>query len=58
MTIFITTEGDTDLALYQPAGGSLNPASGQIPWLIGYHYAKQDGRKVFKKATVGMADVC
>ncbi|TYP95070.1 3-oxoacyl-[acyl-carrier-protein] synthase III [Fodinibius salinus] len=51
------TEGDTDLALYQPAGGSLNPASEQTV-ADGLHYAKQDGRKVFKKATVGMADVC
>lgn len=51
------TEGDEDLALYQPAGGSLNPASEKTV-ADGMHYAKQDGRKVFKKATVGMADVC
>lgn len=50
------SEGDTDLALYQPAGGSLNPASEQTV-ADRLHYAKQDGRKVFKKATVGMADV-
>lgn len=50
------TEGDTDLALYQPAGGSLNPAS-EDTVASRLHYAKQDGRTVFKKATVGMADV-
>jgi 3-oxoacyl-[acyl-carrier-protein] synthase-3 len=50
------TEGDTACALYQPAGGSLNPAT-QETVANRDHYAKQDGRTVFKKATVGMADV-
>ncbi|MFH5833491.1 beta-ketoacyl-ACP synthase III [Halalkalibaculum sp. DA3122] len=50
------TEGDTDCALYQPAGGSLNPASEQTV-AQGQHFIKQDGRTVFKKATEGMADV-
>lgn len=50
------SEGDTDLALYQPAGGSLNPAS-ESTVAKRLHYAKQDGRTVFKKATVGMADI-
>lgn len=50
------SEGDTDLALYQPAGGSLNPATEQTV-AERLHFAKQDGRTVFKKATVGMADV-
>lgn len=50
------SEGDTDLSLYQPAGGSLNPAS-EDTVVDRLHYAKQDGRTVFKKATVGMADV-
>lgn len=50
------TEGDTNCALYQPAGGSLNPASEQTV-ALGKHYIKQDGRTVFKKATEGMADV-
>lgn len=50
------TEGDTQGALYQPAGGSLNPASEQTI-AERLHFAKQDGRTVFKKATVGMADV-
>ena len=50
------SEGDTNLALYQPAGGSLNPAS-EDTVKNRLHYAKQDGRTVFKKATVGMADV-
>lgn len=50
------SEGDTNLSLYQPAGGSLNPASEQTV-ADRLHYVKQDGRTVFKKATVGMADV-
>lgn len=50
------SEGDTDLSLYQPAGGSLHPAS-SVTVDNRMHYAKQDGRTVFKKATVGMADV-
>src|SRR6056297_1343078 len=50
------SEGDTNLSLYQPAGGSLNPASEQTV-AERLHYARQDGRTVFKKATVGMADV-
>lgn len=50
------SEGDTGLALYQPAGGSLNPATKETVENR-LHYAKQDGRTVFKKATVGMADV-
>ncbi|MGD8426077.1 MAG: beta-ketoacyl-ACP synthase III [Balneolaceae bacterium] len=50
------SEGDTDLALYQPAGGSLNPSSPQTV-ADRLHFVKQDGRAVFKKATVGMADV-
>ncbi len=50
------SEGDTNLSLYQPAGGSLNPANEETV-KNRLHYAKQDGRTVFKKATVGMADV-
>lgn len=50
------TEGDRDLALYQPGGGSLNPAT-EDTVADRLHYAKQDGRTVFKKAAVGMADV-
>lgn len=50
------SEGDTNLALYQPAGGSKNPASEETV-KERLHYAKQDGRTVFKKATVGMADI-
>lgn len=50
------TEGDTNGALCQPAGGSMNPATeGTVADRL--HYIKQDGRTVFKKATVGMADV-
>ncbi|HLR26515.1 MAG TPA: beta-ketoacyl-ACP synthase III [Fodinibius sp.] len=50
------TDGDTDGALYQPAGGSLNPAD-ENTVARRLHYVKQDGRTVFKKAIVGMADV-
>lgn len=49
-------DGDVDNALFQPAGGSLNPAT---PETVDQrlHYAKQDGRTVFKRATEGMADI-
>lgn len=50
------TEGDTDNALFQHAGGSLNPATEETVENK-QHFVKQDGRVVFKKATVGMADV-
>ncbi|MDR8390215.1 ketoacyl-ACP synthase III [Aliifodinibius sp. S!AR15-10] len=50
------SEGDTNCALYQPAGGSLNPAS-EDTVAQRQHFIKQDGRTVFKKATEGMADV-
>lgn len=50
------SEGDTNCTLYQPAGGSLNPASQQTV-AQRLHFIKQDGRTVFKKATEGMADV-
>ncbi|MDZ7715397.1 MAG: beta-ketoacyl-ACP synthase III [Balneolaceae bacterium] len=50
------TDGDTDNALFQHAGGSLNPATVETV-KNKQHFVKQDGRTVFKKATVGMADV-
>lgn len=50
------TEGDTQNALYQHAGGSLNPASEETV-KNNKHVVSQDGRTVFKKAAVGMADV-
>ncbi len=50
------TEGDTEGKLYQPAGGSLNPASEETVRKR-QHYVFQDGPAIFKKATVGMADV-
>lgn len=50
------TEGDENCMLYQPAGGSLNPASEETV-KNKLHYIRQDGRSVFKKATEGMADV-
>jgi len=49
-------EGDTNCSLYQPAGGSLNPASSETVENK-EHFIRQDGRAVFKKATIGMADV-
>jgi 3-oxoacyl-[acyl-carrier-protein] synthase-3 len=50
------TDGDEECMLYQPAGGSLNPASEETV-KNKLHYIRQDGRTVFKKATEGMADV-
>ncbi len=50
------TEGDENCMLYQPAGGSLNPATEETV-RNKKHFIKQDGRAVFKKATEGMADV-
>lgn len=50
------TEGDEECMLYQPAGGSLNPATEETV-KNKMHYIRQDGRVVFKKATEGMADV-
>jgi 3-oxoacyl-[acyl-carrier-protein] synthase-3 len=50
------TEGDTNCSLYQHAGGSLNPATHDTVDAK-QHYITQDGKAVFKKATMGMADV-
>ncbi|MEQ9090659.1 MAG: beta-ketoacyl-ACP synthase III [Balneola sp.] len=50
------TEGDTNCSLYQHAGGSRNPATKETVENR-QHYITQDGRAVFKKATMGMADV-
>lgn len=50
------TEGDDQCSLYQPAGGSLNPATAETV-AARDHYLKQEGKAVFKKATMGMADV-
>ncbi|MFN1834053.1 beta-ketoacyl-ACP synthase III [Balneola sp. MJW-20] len=50
------TEGDINCSLYQPAGGSLNPATAETV-ANKDHFIKQDGKAVFKKATMGMADV-
>lgn len=50
------TEGDETCMLYQPAGGSLHPATEETV-KNKMHYIRQDGRSVFKKATEGMADV-
>lgn len=50
------SDGDLENSLFQEAGGSLNPATIETV-KAKKHYARQDGRAVFKKATVGMADV-
>ncbi len=50
------TEGDVNNSLYQPAGGSIRPAS-QETVDMRMHSIRQDGRAVFKKATTAMADV-
>ncbi len=50
------SEGDVNCSLYQHAGGSLNPATVESVQAR-QHYITQDGRAVFKKATMGMADV-
>jgi len=50
------TEGDTNCSLYQHAGGSMHPATIETVENR-QHHITQDGRAVFKKATMGMADV-
>ncbi|MFU8812485.1 MAG: beta-ketoacyl-ACP synthase III [Balneolaceae bacterium] len=50
------TDGDDECILYQPGGGSINPATHETVDQK-MHYIYQDGRSVFKKATTGMADV-
>lgn len=50
------SEGDLNCSLYQPAGGSLKPATHETVEQK-MHSIRQDGRAVFKKATMGMADV-
>jgi 3-oxoacyl-[acyl-carrier-protein] synthase-3 len=52
----LKSEGDVNCSLYQPGGGSMNPASHETVDQK-MHFIKQDGRAVFKKATMGMADV-
>jgi 3-oxoacyl-[acyl-carrier-protein] synthase-3 len=49
-------EGDTKKLLYQPAGGSMNPASEQTVQNHG-HYVHQQGRPVFRKAVSKMSEV-
>lgn len=50
------TDGDDECLLYQPAGGSVNPATNETVDK-NLHYLRQEGRAIFKKATEGMADV-
>ncbi|MEX0721852.1 MAG: beta-ketoacyl-ACP synthase III [Balneolaceae bacterium] len=50
------TDGDLECSLVQPAGGSMNPATAETV-KNKQHFLKQDGKAVFKKATMGMADV-
>ncbi len=49
-------DGENADCLIQPAGGSRNPATVETVQNR-MHFIKQEGRTVFKKATVGMADV-
>ena len=48
-------DGSGALALNMLGGGSLHPATLQTVE-AGLHYARQDGKTVFKRAVVGMAD--
>jgi len=50
------TDGDDECLLYQPGGGSINPATNETVDKK-LHYLRQEGRAIFKKATEGMADV-
>jgi 3-oxoacyl-[acyl-carrier-protein] synthase-3 len=50
------TDGDEACMLYQPAGGSVQPATKETVENK-LHYIQQDGRAVFRKATEGMSDV-
>jgi 3-oxoacyl-[acyl-carrier-protein] synthase-3 len=49
-------EGDTKKLLYQPAGGSMNPATEQTVQNH-QHYVHQQGRPVFRKAVSKMSEV-
>ena len=49
------TDGSGAESLNQPAGGSLRPPTHETVDAR-MHYAQQDGRSVFKRAVVGMAD--
>jgi len=49
------TDGTGVESLLMPGGGSLNPATRETVDAR-LHYAKQDGKAVFKRAVVGMAD--
>lgn len=50
------TEGDTQKLLYQPAGGSMNPATEETVRKM-EHYVFQKGAPVFRKAVYHMAEV-
>lgn len=50
------TDGDEDELLVQKGGGSLHPATHETV-ANKWHYIKQDGKTVFKKATEAMADI-
>jgi 3-oxoacyl-[acyl-carrier-protein] synthase-3 len=51
-----TSEGDENELLVQKGGGSRFPAS-HASVDANWHYIKQDGKTVFKKATEAMADI-
>lgn len=52
----LCTDGSGGKHLYMPGGGSLNPATEETVKKR-MHYIKQDGKKVFKFAVKGMADI-
>ncbi|MBN8555241.1 MAG: ketoacyl-ACP synthase III [Deltaproteobacteria bacterium] len=51
------SDGSGAPCLYMPAGGSLKPPSVESVQNR-EHYVKQEGKSVFKRAVVDMADVC
>ncbi|HYW33906.1 MAG TPA: beta-ketoacyl-ACP synthase III [Balneolaceae bacterium] len=50
------SEGDTEKLLYQPAGGSMNPATEETVQ-ENQHFVHQDGQPVFRKAITNMTKV-
>jgi 3-oxoacyl-[acyl-carrier-protein] synthase-3 len=50
------TEGDVQKLLYQPAGGSMNPASEKTVQQM-EHFVFQQGAPVFRKAVIRMGEV-
>lgn len=51
------SDGSNPELLYQPAGGSLRPASAETV-LANQHYIKMNGKEIFKQAVRVMGQVC